>query len=266
MSKTLFLALACVLALCTVARADPVPPCPANKTYADYMALGVGGCLLGDKVFSNFGLRLGPNTGAATTPKANQIAVAALNAAGNPGFTFTGTPPFHSPAPPSFFSYRFTYDVRVQAGGMAIDDASLSMPAPTLAADGSLTINEMICLGAVFESKGICANNAPSVDLKVFDTPTGVKLSDSVTFMHPYRLIGTETLLIAEAGLKGSASVASFTQQFSEEAVKMPSPGTLLLLGPALAAVLVRRYGCPTCRDGDSRCGCRTFNDGAFSD
>jgi hypothetical protein len=221
-----------VLSMASLARAAPA--CPDGKTYADYIALGVGGCLLDDKIFSNFGLRLGPNTGAANTPKANQIAVPPLNPAGNPGFRFTGTPPFRSPpppGPPSFFSYRFLYDVRVQAGGQPITDASLMMPAPVIAADGSLTINELMCLGAVFESKGVCPHGAPMAELKVFDRPNGVKLQDSVTFNNAYRLIGTETLLIADAGRKGSAMVNSFTEQFSESAAPAPEPSSLGLMG-----------------------------------
>jgi hypothetical protein len=115
MRKTLLAVLSC-LALTTAAGAAPVAACPDGKTYADYITLGA--CSLGDKAFSNFALLLGPNTGAATTPKANQIAATPLAPALNPGFTFTGTPPFHSPAPPSFFSYRFLYTVRVQAGAL----------------------------------------------------------------------------------------------------------------------------------------------------
>ncbi len=199
------------------AGAGPMP-CPDGKTYADYAALGANGCLLGDKVFSNFVLNLGPNTGTGTTPKSNQIVVTPLSPANNPGLRFTGTPPFHAPplpGPPTFFSYRFGYNVRVQAGGLPIGDVSLAMAAPTVAADGSVTIQELLCLGGVFESKGICAGNKPMAQLNAFDMPAGTQLTDSITFTQPYRLIGTQTLLIADAGLAGSASVASFTQQFS---------------------------------------------------
>jgi hypothetical protein len=241
MRKTLLIVV-CYLALNTAARAAPIAPCPADKTYADYITLKA--CLLGDKAFSNFDLLLGPNTGAATTPKANQIAVTPLNPARNPGFTFTGTPPFHSPpppGPPDFFSYRFLYDVRVQAGGAPITDASLVMSMPTVTADGSVTINELICLGAVFESKGICANGAPMTELRVFDTPTGVQLRASTNFSVPYRLIGTETLLIASLGTKGSASVDSFTEQFSETPARVPEPSSLALVGVGVAMLTCRR-------------------------
>lgn len=244
MRKTL-LALFWCLSLATAVRAAPIAACPSDKTYADYVSLK--SCLLGDKAFSGFELRLGPNTGAATTPKANQIAVTPLNPVLNPGFTFTGTPPFHSPpppGPPDFFSYRFLYDVRVQAGGAPITDASLAMSMPTVTADGSLTINELICLGAVFESKGICANGAPPTELKVFDTPMGVQLMASTTFAKPYRLIGTETLLIASLGTKGSASLDSFTQQFSETPTRMPEPSSLALLCAGLAVLPFRPRRC----------------------
>ena len=222
--------------------------CPDGKTYADYAAFGVMGCLLGDKVFSNFSLRLGPNTGAATTPKANQIAVTPINTAANPGFRFTGNPAFHSPpppGPPAFFSYRFEYDVRVQAGGQPITDASLMMPMPTVAADGSLTIQELICLGGPFESKGICANGNPMATLNVFDTPVGVQLMDSVTFSRPYRVVAAQTLIIADAGSKGSASVDSFTEQFSESRARVDEPGSLAILVAGLMVLgLVRASWC----------------------
>lgn len=244
MGKTLLAAL-CGLALATAAHAAPIEACPDGKTYADYIALKA--CLLGDKAFSGFELRLGPNSGAATTPKANQIAVTPLNPAVNPGLRFTGTPPFHSPlppGPPGFFSYRFIYDVRVQAGGASITDASLAMSMPTVTADGSITINELICLGAVFESKGICANGAAPTELKVFDTPMGAQLTASTNFAQPYRLVGVETLLVADLGTKGSASVNSFTEQFSETPARMPEPSSLALLGVGLAVLTFRPRRC----------------------
>lgn len=43
-------------ALSTAAHAAPIQPCPSGKTYADYITLT--SCLLGDKAFSNFELRL----------------------------------------------------------------------------------------------------------------------------------------------------------------------------------------------------------------
>ena len=243
MRKTL-LAVLCCVSVAATARAAPIAACPGGKTYADYIALQA--CLLGDKAFSNFDLRLGPNTGAVTTPKAKQIAVAPIAAPMNPGLQFAGTPPFHSPpppGPPAFFSYRFLYDARVQAGGFSITDASLTMPAPVVTADGSLTITELICLGAVFESKGICANSAPMVSLNVFDTPTGAQLMDSTNFA-PQRLVGTETLLLADLGTKGSASVASFTEQFSEalpRVVTEPASFALLAFSVAMLAPSIRR-------------------------
>ena len=175
-------------ALSTAAHAAPIQPCPSGKTYADYITLT--SCLLGDKAFSNFELRLGPNTGAATIPKANQITVTPLNPALNPGLRITGNPPFQSPpppGPPSFYSYQFIYNVRVQAGGASIIDASLAMAMPTVTADGSVTINELICLGAVFESKGVHPEGR-TPDLSPFspqsDIESAVALSLAPTLDH----------------------------------------------------------------------------------
>src|SRR5271165_2080736 len=92
----------------TAGAAGAAPMCQAGGTLADYIGLGAGGCVLGDKVFSNFSLALGPNAGTTTVPTAAQIMVTPLNEPFNPGFTFTGKPPFASPAmaAPFFFSWR----------------------------------------------------------------------------------------------------------------------------------------------------------------
>ncbi len=62
----------------------------------------------------------------------------------------------------------------------------------------------------------------------------GVQLMASTTFATSYRLIGTETLLIASLGTRGSASVNSFTEQFSETPVRVPELSSLALLGAGL--------------------------------
>jgi hypothetical protein len=46
--------------------------------------------------------------------------------------------------------------------------------------------------------------------------------------------------LVADAGSKGSASVDSFTEQFSETAAPMPEPSSLVLLGAGLAVLPFR--------------------------
>lgn len=163
----------------------------------------------------------------------------------DPGLQFTGTPSFHAPlppGPPNFFSYRLRYDVRVQTGGLSITDASLTMPAPILTADGSLTITELICLGAVFESKGICANSAPMVTLNTFDTPTGAQLMATTTFA-PQRLVGTETLLIADLGTKGWASLGSFTEQYSELPPRVVAEPASFTLPTCVIAMLASGVG-----------------------
>ncbi len=78
---------------------------------------------------------------------------------------------------------------------------------------------------------GICANSAPMAQLTVFDTRMSVQLMASTNFAMRHRLIGTETLLIASLGTEGSASVDSFTGQFSETPARVPEPTSLAVLG-----------------------------------
>src|SRR5262249_42719621 len=152
---TVLLAAIAFLLLGGTARAVPTPACPEGKKLSDYIALGAGGCLLGDKVFSNFALKLGPNTGADTAPKADQISVTPLDVARDPGFPFTGDPEFQSSAT-GFFSYRLAFTVKVQADGAPIKDASAEFSVPTLAADGSVDATETICLGDLATGDATC--------------------------------------------------------------------------------------------------------------
>src|ERR1043165_2703155 len=162
------LAVLSVMLLATAAAAAPL--CPEGKHYSDYVALGAGGCVLGDKLFANFQLLLGPNDGAATTPKADQIGVAPLNQPRNPGFSFSGNPDFASPPADSalgFFSWRFRFTVAVQPGGGKIEDASIDYIDPTAEGNASSSAQELLCLGGKFVSKGICADGIAQTELNL---------------------------------------------------------------------------------------------------
>lgn len=227
-------------------------PCGAG-TLADYINLGAGGCTVDDKLFSNFQLALGPNDGRATVPKADQIAIATINEPLNPGLRFTGNPPFQSPPAPSppnpfFFSWRISFTVTVE-GNKLIHDASLEFADPTASGNANSAINELLCLGGRFQSKGICANGISQASLDVRDnvSPLPNQTFDSKEFGNTYQVVDTQTLIRVDQGTPdnpGSAQFSSLTEQFSE----VPETPTPLLLGAGVLGLLVLRGGSSSTR------------------
>src|ERR1035438_10102333 len=101
-------------------------------TMADYVALGSGGCVIGDKLFSSFYYQPSHGgTGPAVAASAVFLTpVDAGTYSPGPGITFSSGSwfvPGGSTIEPSFFDASITFSVNVLRGGALIEDATLTI-------------------------------------------------------------------------------------------------------------------------------------------
>ena len=222
----------------TVGSAAPVSPVCAPGTLQQYIDLGVNGCQLGDKFFFNFGYV--PFPAFIPNPTPNQILVTPISTALNPGFTFTSNPAWTAVGPDIAFT------VLIQPQGNPIADASLALGVDQVAPNGSVGINERLCLNGTWDRPSFitCSTNNSTTLIVADAAPPVVPVRQAATNIKPpVPMMDVDLRLSVSKNL----SLTSFTAQFSE----IPEPGTSLLTFPALlvfAGVAVfkqRRKNCP---------------------
>jgi len=200
-------------------------------TLADYAALGSGGCVIGDKLFYDFGY-----TG--SNPTAANITVTATNAAFNPGLNFGGAWDVNGDT-------QIYFNVTVLPGGNAIEDDSLGISGIVLQGTGLISVGEDVCLGGVYSdpSAGTGCGGTGSSNLLAIDPGSPTVLYDDLNFNgSTYTTIGVFKDIIVSGNAEGSgtAQFSSISQNFSE----VPEPVAVLLLGTCmflLVPVLRRR-------------------------
>lgn len=205
--------------------------CPDNNFLNAYIDLGVTGCTIDDKVFSNFVYGQGRQSPVGST----DVGVLPLNDYLNPGLLFeSGAGGPNSPMWAATSSPVLNYTVRVQPGGSPIYDNTLGIQGVSVSGDGSVTVTEYECLGALFTGPMACPGML--AQLSAFVTPTGTQLSQVVNFA-PVLLVDVQTYLSLNA-TRGAATLEGFREQFSE----VPEPGTWGWLGAGITTlVLLRR-------------------------
>jgi hypothetical protein len=219
--KSWLLFLALPLAMLSAPSADAAT-C-SQGSYSDYVALGSGGCTIGDKTFFNFSFVSG------TGESSSAVTVVPVSDGTNFGFNFI----FPSVVGIDEDDYLLGYTVATigNPGPALIKDVSVN---GTLGASAgaAVSVAESVCIGGTFSAAGICSSG----DVEGLFISSAGPLGDSVEF-DPVNIVG----LLKDINLNATTpgSTAQLTALFNTVSQTVPEPGTLLLLGSALAGVAV---------------------------
>jgi hypothetical protein len=205
-------------------------PCIVGSL-ASYVALGNGGCNIGDAQFYNF-VDLPLQGGAFVIPDTN-VLVNPVDSM-NPGFRFDVNG--HAPAG-DIFERVIGYSL----SGPGFLGSQLALTGSDVSGDGAVTVLEKGCLGAAFGAGQFCSGiDAP---LGAFDLgPFGQQLNDSTSFART-TLLGTIVDITVDGGTGGAAGLTSATTRFTAAPVSssVPEPATLTLLALGLVAGIGRQ-------------------------
>jgi hypothetical protein len=198
---------------------------------ADYVSLGSGGCIIGDKLFSNFTYNATFYGSGAYVPAADVTLTPVGADTSNPGILFSSEQVFVSAADPSVFSYvdlGIGFTVSTLDGSKVIEDASLTLSSFALTGTGRANIAETISPGAASALLLSVDSSGPFVDHTLF-TPTNTVsvLKDIIVSVPP-----------SEENLgSGTAQIFSFQENFSQ----VPEPVGSVLIGSGLLALGIWR-------------------------
>lgn len=220
-------------------------PCPTNSLafYAVTFTTATTGCQIDDKVFYGFTDVLTAGGGASTGGVG--IQVGPITTAFNPGLSYTLSG--FSVGSNSSLDLALGFDVATISGAMVIEDASLGIGGAEFTGTGTVTIGENVCAGGVFSTSSTgCPAGDQNVSLNVANPGPPATFFDmkftSSTAACPgglCNLVGVFKDVSITGGSAGSASLSSFTQQFSE----VPETSSIVLLGTAfmLTSMVFRR-------------------------
>ena len=225
------LVIACVALLSGIGFASA---CPAGGYMTAYLVPGFN-CTIADETFSNF-IYTSTSSPPGFEIQAGSVGVTPITIPGNPGFQFNAPWLASTLSGVQNRDSFFEFQVNVNPGGSPITDVSLSIGGFGQTGTGSVTVDETVCLGAVFPS----CHGGTVKTLEVYDNSSGFKSYDEITFAGVTE-VDVEKDVLIDAGTNGSATLSLVTNQFSETT---PEPGSILLFGSgalALAGVLRRK-------------------------
>ena len=212
-------------------------PC-VSGSLADYIALGSGGCSIGDKTLSDFSAA-SFLTGAAAIDAAN-VNVAAVGGAFNFGLDFSLTPNAPSLAGPTqLLDILLGYHVT----GSSLIGASLGLGNSAATGDGAVTVVTNVCANGLFSPNLLCNGPSNAGLLAVTTESLSFPFDSAPLTISSFFDVFTELTL--DGGFAGSASLNGVvSNRFS-----IPAPDTLALLSVAmfgLIAVMRRRKQPPS--------------------
>jgi hypothetical protein len=207
-----------------VSAASAAPLCVAGGTMATYEALGAGGCVIGDKLFSNFVYgSTGHGNGVAVADTAvflTPVNIGGLNP--GPGIVFSSSGwvvPSASPTTNSFVDSSIAFTVTVVGSPLLITGGTLTLSSYSTSGTGIADITETINpSGTQLQVDG----NGPFVSTKTFAPTSTVSVLKDLLVTVP--ILGTSN--------GGFAQINSFEEDFNQ--TEAPEPVSAVLIASGL--------------------------------
>lgn len=204
-----------------------VPLACASTTLHSYDAAGFS-CTEGNETFSNFSF-LDSGTDL-PLPTDSSINVSPLS----DGFAFDAG--FFVPSGETL-DVTLAYTVTISAGTLVGD--SLAIGGFGQSGNGSLDVAESLCVGAAFNSSGVCVPPATTASLNVFDNSSGFQQSASDTFSAT--TVGVIKDIAVSGGTGSSSAQLSLVDNVTPFAAPppppVPEPSVLSLIGVGLVGI-----------------------------
>ena len=227
------LALAILLMLvANTASATPVT-CGLQPDWSDYFFAYPSGCEVGDKLITDFS-----SSSSATSSIGTLIRFPTpLSSPDTAGFEFSllnsglfGSPFFAGSSETKSFGIAFR--VTVESGGELIIGDLFSLLGMQVTGTGTIAASEVACLGGTFP-RPIPVSPVCSSGLTVLASLFSPQDSAMASF-SPVDSIDLSLLITLSGGSNGSASLTG-VRMLAAEAVPVPEPSTLVLLGSSVA-------------------------------